>query len=200
MTAPLRTESRRDASTLLYRVLASSAADPREAVVETALDLLQLRPEHHVLELGCGTGDILSRLAARVLRGQVVGVAVSALMARHARRRNRIFLEAGRAQIFVASGLLLAGLPDARFERVLGVHVIYLWEDPARRVAEVRRVLRPGGRLVLGFRGPGTGSRGPKADPEEVSRWLAEGGFDQVARHAGGDAARPLAWICARRA
>jgi ubiquinone/menaquinone biosynthesis C-methylase UbiE len=41
--------------------------------------------------------------------------------------------------------------PDASFERVLCVNTIYFWPDPARALREIHRVLKPGGRLVLGY-------------------------------------------------
>jgi SAM-dependent methyltransferase len=47
-----------------------------------------------------------------------------------------------------------AGLPwDARsFSKALTVHTIYFWREPALCMRELRRVVRPGGRLVVGFR------------------------------------------------
>jgi arsenite methyltransferase len=42
--------------------------------------------------------------------------------------------------------------PEASFDVVLSVNTIYFWPDPARVVAEMTRVLKPGGRVVLGYR------------------------------------------------
>ncbi len=170
---------------LLYRVLATSASDARDDVIGTALDLLALEPDHRVVELGCGTGDILSRIAARVLRGIAVGVDTSEVMLRHARRRNRVFLERGRADVRRIDSGSLASLGEEAFDRVLGVHVVYFWSDPPRQVEEIRRVLRPGGSVVLAFRPCGAvGSQG--AAP------CFDGAFLERA-------ARPLTWLRACR-
>ncbi len=42
--------------------------------------------------------------------------------------------------------------PDARFDAALAVHVVYFWREPLADLAEIRRVLRPGGRLLLMYR------------------------------------------------
>ena len=54
-------------------VIARAATYSRERVAQTALELLALRPEDVVLELGCGSGRLVARVAARVQRGAVVG-------------------------------------------------------------------------------------------------------------------------------
>jgi ubiquinone/menaquinone biosynthesis C-methylase UbiE len=52
--------------------------------------------------------------------------------------------------------------PDQRFDKAFAVHVIYFWPQPQQELREIRRVLRPGGLLVLGHR--------PKDDPSVVAR------------------------------
>ncbi len=42
--------------------------------------------------------------------------------------------------------------PDASFDIVLSVNTIYFWPDPAKVLAEMSRILKPGGRVVLGYR------------------------------------------------
>jgi SAM-dependent methyltransferase len=179
-----------------------SASDARDDVIGTALDLLALEADHTVLELGCGTGDILSRIAARVLRGIAVGVDTSDLLLRHARRRNRVFLERGRADVQRIERGTLAPLGEERFDRVLGVHVVYFWSDPPKQIEEIRRVLRPGGSLVLAFRPSEAGwseGTGPCFDGAFLEGCLREQGFDALESVAGGSTTRPLTWLRACR-
>jgi SAM-dependent methyltransferase len=42
--------------------------------------------------------------------------------------------------------------PDERFDAAFAVHVVYFWSDPLADLSEIRRVLRPGGRVLLGYR------------------------------------------------
>ncbi len=197
--------ARVDPTSLLGAVIAQSASYDPEQVADTALELLAAGPEDHVLELGCGSGRLLFRLAARARRGRVAGIDPSELMVRHARHRNRSWIGAGRAVVELGSSRDLSRFPDRGFDRVLGVHVVCFWRDPARDLAEVRRVLRPGGRLLLGFRPAAAGSAPGAADEParvpvgRVEAWLRRAGFGIEDGRLGGDPRRPLAWVRAWR-
>jgi SAM-dependent methyltransferase len=133
----------------------------------------------------------------------VVGIDPSELMVRHARRRNRRWIARGRAAVEQAGSDDLSRFAEQRFDRVLGVHVVCFWKEPARDLAEVRRVLRPGGLLLLGFR-PQLADE-PDADAsvrmpiEKVEGWLRAAGFDPIDTTLCGWPSRSLAWVRARR-
>jgi ubiquinone/menaquinone biosynthesis C-methylase UbiE len=186
-------------------VVAQSVSYDRERVIEQALDRLAPGPEDAVLELGCGSGHLVTRVATRLRRGFVAGVEPSELMVRHARYRARRWIERGRAAIVHADSSDLGVFPQARFDRVIGVHVVCFWTEPCEDLAEVRRVLRPGGGLVLGFRpeplaAARSGGRDPVRVPvAQVEGWLARAGFGGIRSEVRGEAARPLAWVVAQR-
>jgi SAM-dependent methyltransferase len=122
-------------------------------------------------------------------------------MVRHARFRNRRWIERGRAEIEVGSTRDLSRFESGRFQKIYGLHVVYFWEAPLRDLAEIRRVLAPDGRLLLGFGpaelAPGRGDRA-RCSVEHVEDWLAEAGFGAIEGAAEWDGERPLAWIAAR--
>jgi SAM-dependent methyltransferase len=205
MSASFRTERSPEFHDLLGEVFVQSACYPRERVARTALELLRLDRDDSVVEVGCGTGDILARVSARVPRGLAVGLNPSETMVRHARFRNRRGIANGRVEVRHADTPDLSAYPDGRFDAVLGIHVVYFWSDPRPHLAEVRRVLRRGGRLVLGFRpteGIEPAGRGPRARlcSARVERWLGEQGFERVERRCEGDPDRPLVWLRASNA
>ena len=72
-------------------------------------------------------------------------------MVRVARRRLRRSIEAGRSEVSLAASSALP-YPNARFDAALAVHVLYFWTDALTELREIRRVLRPGGRVLLGYR------------------------------------------------
>lgn len=114
-----------------------------------ALQLLSVRPEDRVLEVGFGGGALLALILAR-RPAQLIGVDISE--AAVARGRSRF---AGKARILAGSAESLP-LDDAAVDAACSLNSIYFWEDPLRAMREFARVLRPGGRLVLGFEAPET--------------------------------------------
>ena len=131
---------------IVARVMAFDTAKANRAAIER----LAMLPGEAVLEIGCGHGRSLAALA-QTPGAYLAGIDPSEVMVRVARRRMRHWIDAGRADICLASSAKLP-YPDARFDAALAVHVIYFWSDPLADLVEARRVLRPGGRLLLGYR------------------------------------------------
>jgi SAM-dependent methyltransferase len=102
-----------------------------------------LDPDHVVLDIGCGPGAAVRAVAGSVARA--VGVDRSEAMAEIARRRSR---EVPNVEFAVGAAEALP-FPDASFDRVWTIHSFHHWEDPTRGIAEVLRVLRPGGRFLV---------------------------------------------------
>lgn len=109
---------------------------------EMECDLLRRHagPEDDVLEVGCGTGLIMERLAGDVR--SVVGIDLSHGMLERAREKN---LDVIRSE---AVGL---PFPDESFDVVYSVKVLAHVAPIREAVGEIRRVLKPGGRAVLEF-------------------------------------------------
>lgn len=173
----------------------------RTEVAQALLARLAVAPEDHLLELGVGSGRLLSEVAARATRGHVVGVEPAPTMVRHAARRNARFVAEGRVSLHCGSSADLRAWPDARFDKVYGVHVTYFWREPERDLAQVARVLRPGGLLVLGY-WPEEAAP-PRTSVAELEARLRAAGLGRVqteraAAGVGGEGV-PLAWTCARR-
>lgn len=106
------------------------------------LDAVAVEPGLDVLEVGAGSGGNAAQLASRRPRRQVA-VDLSPGMLRRLRRRNLPGLELGLVD---AHALPFA---DASFDRVVQVGAVCAFGDPARAIAEMVRVCRPGGRVVL---------------------------------------------------
>ncbi len=145
-------------SGLVGRVIAGIMAHETADLNERALRLLRPSPFDHVLEIGFGHGRTIERLASVVENGRVCGIDVSESMLAMAVRRNRRAIAEGRVELRTAD---CASIPfdAASFNAALSVHTLYFWSDPIACLTEIRRVLRPGGRLVLGFLGSDSARR-----------------------------------------
>jgi ubiquinone/menaquinone biosynthesis C-methylase UbiE len=106
------------------------------------LELLDPQPGERILDAGCGSGIFTGEVLAR--RATVVGLDLSLPMLGAARRRH------ARARFF---GLCadLSALPcaDASFDRVWSMTAIEFIADAAPALAELERVTRPGGTIVV---------------------------------------------------
>jgi SAM-dependent methyltransferase len=131
---------------IVARVMAFDTAHANRIAVER----LAVQAGEAVLEVGCGHGRTLARIAQQPC-GFLAGIDPSQVMVRLARRRLRRSIEGGRAEVSLAASSALP-FPDARFDAALAVHVLYFWKDAIADLREIRRVLRPGGRALLGYR------------------------------------------------
>jgi SAM-dependent methyltransferase len=99
-----------------------------------------------VLDLGCGTGEITARLAQRFPDASFVGLDLEEQHLARARARCAPF---GTRVRFDAGDALALPYGDGEFDLVVCRHLIQAVPDAARVLAEMRRVLRPGGRMHL---------------------------------------------------
>ncbi len=113
-----------------------------DASVQMALEAVELQGGERVLDLGCGTGQLEARLLARWPQLQITGVDVSPEMLNQAlAMRLPVRWLAGEA----------AALPlaDARFDVVACLSAFHYFRQPRAALAEMRRVLRPQGQLIV---------------------------------------------------
>jgi ubiquinone/menaquinone biosynthesis C-methylase UbiE len=122
--------------------LAEARRDPAAAFAP-----LKLRAGLRVLDVGCGTGDYLRIMAPLVAPGPAVGVDLSATLVASAQRRTA----AGQAPVsFQVGDACELPFADAAFDRVIAQQILLHLADPWQAVAEMRRVLWPGGLLLIG--------------------------------------------------
>jgi SAM-dependent methyltransferase len=110
----------------------------KRLIVRALLGPVLARPGQRVLDVGCGTGGVLASLADRAA---VVGVDRSELALAHCRAR-------GLLNVAVADGDRLPFAP-ASFDVVLLLDVLEHFADEQALLAQVRRLLRPGGTLLV---------------------------------------------------
>lgn len=114
-----------------------------------ALTCLRLEREDWVLEVGFGGGGLLRSLLLGT-RGEVFGADLSETLIERARDRFARDVRRGRLHLYRASAESLP-LPPATVTRAVSVNSLYFWPDPAAAMAELARVVKPGGRLAIAF-------------------------------------------------
>jgi ubiquinone/menaquinone biosynthesis C-methylase UbiE len=153
------------------------------------LQIAALKPGESVLDVGCGTGTLTRKAAAEVgPDAKVVGIDASPEMIETARKKAAKSAPGIDFQVAPIEKLPFA---DAEFDVVLSSLMLHHLPDDLKEqgLAEVRRVLKPTGRLIavdiLGFPGPFGPLLGHKKDPEYPEKLQAAvkaARFDPVER------------------
>ena len=140
------------------------------------VDRLEVGPQDRVIDVGCGPGLAVA-VAARISDRLVVGVDASDTMVRLARRRNRAAIRQGRVEIRQADAARLP-YPDGNFTRAGSLNSLQFWASPQDGLAELYRVLEPGGRVAVVLMARSDDPPGPGIPPwmeETVDRVQAAG-------------------------
>jgi len=101
-----------------------------------------------ILDVGCGGGRTVSKLAAQAAEGRVFGIDYSEESVAVSKKTNARAIEMGRVEIRHAS---VSQLPfsDGTLDLVTAVETHFFWPDLPADVREILRVLKPGGKLII---------------------------------------------------
>lgn len=114
-------------------------------VARQVLGKLKIRPGEQILDLGCGTGWTTRLLAKSAAGTQATGVDISPAMVAEAERQHSNTIRAR----YVVGSFERLDLPEGRFHRVFSLEALYYAPDLAAALAELQRVLRPGGAVEV---------------------------------------------------
>ncbi len=117
-------------------------------VTDWGLSHISIQEHDTVLDVGCGGGRTVSKLAGIASQGKVYGVDYSKESVAVANRTNRRWIDMGRVEIREGS---VSELPFSKdmFDLVTAVETHFWWPDLPADMREVLRVLKPGGALII---------------------------------------------------
>lgn len=163
------------------------------------LRFLKLAPDARVLDCGCGGGANIRTLLKKCPRGIVKGIDYSAVSAEQARKRNADAIQAGRCAVWQGSVEQII-FASGWFDAVTAFETVYFWPDLPKSFREIRRVLRPGGTLLIcnECSGDAPGDEawtkkiaGMRIYPAaELQRLLEQAGFRRIQIH------KTSRWLC----
>ena len=117
-------------------------------VTDWRLTHAAIKEDFTILDVGCGGGRTIEKLAGAARNGIVYGVDYAAGSVAASRARNAQLIRAGRVEITRASVSRLP-FPADKFDVVTAVETQYYWPNLMNDMREVLRVLKPGGTLIV---------------------------------------------------
>ena len=181
----------RKPSGLVGRFLVGKTLNQSNAPLEDmGLELMELQPDHRVLEIGFGNGRLISRMAEVLSDGTITGIDISPVMISQAQKRNIAHIRSGKVLLKKAS---VAEIPaeNGAFDKIFTANTIYFWPDPESNIQEIYRTLKSGGQFYCGlrFREDMMGMRVVRQNrqifrnlysQEEIKAFFESSGFHQV--------------------
>jgi ubiquinone/menaquinone biosynthesis C-methylase UbiE len=118
------------------------------ALTDWGLSHVQIAKHFTILDVGCGGGRTIQKLAALAADGKVYGVDYASGSVTASRSKNAELIRAGRVEVQHAS---VSQLPfaDDTFDLISAVETQYYWPDLPNDMREILRVLKPGGTLIV---------------------------------------------------
>ena len=145
------------------------------------VDLLNIQPQDHVLEFGCGPGLGLQACLAQATDGVVLGLDHSRTMLHQAEVRNRMAVLDGRLHLLLGSLDELSGLHE-RFDKIFSVNVIQFFDDKFSVFKKFHAHLNPNGIAATTYMPRGRNPSRAKALilAEEVTQYMEQIGFVRI--------------------
>jgi ubiquinone/menaquinone biosynthesis C-methylase UbiE len=144
---------------------------------------LDLKGNEVVLEIGMGNGFFVREIASVNNAVNYIGCDFSQLMVDESVKLNEDLIRQGRAKFYLNNGHDLP-FDNNSFDKVFTINTIYFWDNPALILAEIKRVLKPGGDIIIAGRPKQVMQTYPFVkfgfqlyEKEDVANLLAENGF-----------------------
>ncbi len=157
--------------------------------ISFTLESLHIQPRDHVLEIGFGPGEGIAQAVQLTPQGYVAGIDHSPVMLTMAGERNHRAIMQEHVELTLGSADKLP-YEDASFDKIFSVNVFHFWTDPARELAECRRVLKPGGSIAFFLTHPSSWLPGLRdtgvfiaREAEDIEKLLLAAGFGNVETH-----------------
>lgn len=112
------------------------------------LKQVRIKSDSVVLDVGCGGGKTIGRLARQAVHGKVYGIDHSADMFDYSRQVNKKLIAANRVEI-VQGTAEKTGFKDNFFDLVTAIETYYFWSNLADAFQEIKRILKKGGYLLI---------------------------------------------------
>jgi ubiquinone/menaquinone biosynthesis C-methylase UbiE len=133
---------------ILGRFFGFLMAQTNQAKDDWTIEMLDVQPDDRILEIGFGSGAAIQKISQIAEYGFIAGIDHSQVMLQQASNRNQQAIHQGLVELKHGE---VASLPykDETFDEAMSSNSHFFWDNPVESLKEVRRVLKPGGLIVL---------------------------------------------------
>ena len=135
----------------LGKVVAGKMTTGNQLINEWTIEALSLAPHDNVLEIGMGNGVFVKKVTSGDASIKYTGVDYSPLMVEMSTLQNQALIKNNRAHFVLADACSLP-FGNHSFTKVFTVNTLYFWDQKEKILAEIRRVLKPEGVLIISIR------------------------------------------------
>jgi len=145
------------------------------------LDLLELKPMDHILEIGFGPGIAIEKASQIVTDGLIAGIDHSETMLIQARKKNSAAIQRNRVELFLGTVETLPAF-DRPFNKIYSANVVQFWDDPVAIFKKLRTLLAPGGIIATTYMPRHSGAKDADAHTKakEIRKQLEDAGFSSI--------------------
>jgi ubiquinone/menaquinone biosynthesis C-methylase UbiE len=133
---------------LLSPFIARSMNQVNSEILDSTIQLLEIKPADRLLDVGFGGGGAMERMIRQARGGLVAGIDTSGAMLRYTRKKFKPEIVQGEIEVREGSASDIPYDGDY-FDKICTINCIYFWPDPGAGLKEILRVLKPGGMLVI---------------------------------------------------
>lgn len=132
----------------LGRLVATRMNRHHEKLTLWGLTKVTIGSDSVILDVGCGGGKTIGKLARMAPQGKVFGIDYSADMVDFSNEVNKTLITQNRVEI-IEESVEKMSFKDNFFDLVTAFETYYFWTDFPAAMKEIKRVLKPGGKLLL---------------------------------------------------
>lgn len=152
-------------------------------IYDFLLSTIDIKDNSKILEIGFGNGKFISKFFDINPKIHLTAIDFSDIMCSEAKNNNKEFIDDDKLVIKCEDSLDMS-FPNDSFDKVVAINTIYFWDAIDSHLLSIKRVLKKGGQLIIGYRPKSVMINLPFAqevfklyDPDELQLLIKQNGF-----------------------
>lgn len=152
-------------------------------IIYDSFKALNAQAYDNILEIGMGNGFYVKDILEKSDNINYTGCDYSELMVRESEKLNANWISKGKAR-FIQSNITSLPFSSDTFNKVFTINTIYFWDNETAALNEIKRIIQPAGKFIIGFRPKHQTEKYPftkygfkQFSKKDVEKLLSENGF-----------------------